>query len=448
MPVLALVAFVHQAIAQGPMPPGAIGRGAGGNYMNAYAAPIAAPNIAAPSSGGQRLANSINQWKSSSAYNIKAGPVQMSFSAGMSAQYNSNVTISQSEPTPDLVLTPRLGMGLYWPITRLNNASLNVQLGYNYYMNRPNLGGQTLLVSPATELMFNVFIKDVRITLFTRPSVTDNPVNDPTISDAVNYTMFNNIAGINATWDLNDVLLGFGYSNQFRYAINNTYSNQNNVVNQVYGNASFLVQPYLRLGLEGSVSATTYFAQAADGVASNYGSPGTSNLNDSLNTTLGLFAMGNITRNTEWSAGVGWQVAAFSESNNPLNTGNASNPYFYLNISNELNRFFSHSLGANFESAPSSVSNFVQTFNLGYSFNWIFINNWSLNGGAFFQSGSDSPGPQSEDFNRLGANIGLGYQVMKNLFASINYNYIGKASTFIGDGYTQQIFGLNLTYTF
>lgn len=416
-------------------------------------------NINRPSSGGRRLAQPLNTMRASG-YNIKAGPVQMSFSASMGTEYNTNVNLSEEDPIGSLVLTPRAGMNLYWPITRLNNISLNLGLGYNYYLNDPDLGGQYLLVSPATELLFNVFIQDFRITVYERPSVTENPTDDPTLTDVVNYTFFNNVAGLDVMWDLNDLQFGFGYANQIRYSLNEEYDNQDTVSNQIYANASALLQPFLRAGLEGSVYGTTYFDERpirtgsnrreanGNGTAEEIDGTAPGNLNDYIGYTVGVFAMGNISRFTSWSGGVGWQGINFQETNNPFNTGNASNPYFYVGISNELNRYYTHTLGANFESDPSYESNFVEGFNAGYSFTWILIRNWSLGGGAFYQTGTESPGPESEDFTRVGANVSLGYQVTKKLVAGVYYSVISKSSDVLADGYNQQIFGLNLTYNF
>ncbi len=407
------------------------------------------PSINRPSTGGQRLAQPLNMMRVGG-YNIKAGPVQMSFDAGMGVEYNTNVNLSEDNPKGSLVLSPRVGMNLYWPITRINSVSLDLGLGYNYYLNDPDLGGQYLLISPATELMFNIFIQDFIITIYERPSITENPTDDPTINDVVNYTFFNNVAGIDVIWDLNDLQFGFGYANQIRYSLNDDYNNQDTVSNQIYANASAMVQPFLRVGVEGSVYNTYYFDERPFRTGGGNGTvtENTSNLNNSVGGSAGLFAMGNISRFTSWSAGVGWQITQFNESNNPLNTGNASNPYFYFGVANELNRFYTHSLSASFESEPSYESNFVQAFNVGYSFNWILIRNWSLGGGAFYQNGTESPGPESEDFNRVGANVGLGYQVTKNLVASLYYSVITKGSTVLADSYNQQIFGLNLNYNF
>jgi hypothetical protein len=417
----------------------------------------ATPNITRPSTSGRRLAQPTNMLRASN-YNVRAGPVQMAFSTSMGVAYNTNVNLSEQDPIADFVLTPRVGMNLYWPVTRLNNLSLNLGLGYNYYLNNPDLGGQYLLVSPATEIMFNLYVRDVRITLYTRPSITENSPEDPTLTDVIDYTVFNNVAGIDVMWDLNDVMLGVGYANQMRYSLNDEYSYWNSISNQIYANASMLVQPFLRLGVEGSVYNTTYLdprsrartepgETAAEEQAVDR-SRRANNLNDSVGYTLGLFGMGNLTRLTAWTAGVGWQVITFDEANNPLNTGNASNPYFYLGVTNELNRFYTHRFGASFESQPSFVSNFVETLSFSYGFDWALIRNWSLNGGIFYQHGLGSPGPETENFDRLGLNVSLGYQVTKNLVARFYYSVIDTGSTVITDSYNQQIFGLNLTYNF
>lgn len=369
----------------------------------------------------------------------------MLFSATMGAEYNTNVNISDENPQADFILTPRIGMGIYWPITKVNKLRFNVQLGWQYYINNPNLNQQTFLIEPGTEFMFNLFLNvpNLRITFYDRPTITVNPVDDPTLnsrgSNAANYAIFNNTAGIDLLWDLNDVQLGLGYSNFLQYAINQDFDYTNRVSNQVFGNASFLVLPYLRLGLEASATATVYTAGSA---------PGSNALNDSMNYTLGPFASGNFSRYVDWAAGVGWQITDFNESNNPLNTGNYSDPYYYLSINHTLNRYFSHRVTTGLEAIPSSESNYAQLFYVRYNFNWLLINDWSLGGGAFFENGNESPGPNSEDFNRVGGTLALNYQLTKHWLLNFYYGVIAKGSSVTFDSYNQQRFGLNVTYAF
>lgn len=397
-----------------------------------------AQDIVRPSTGMQRAAATLNPTPASR-YNVKAGPVQMLFNAGMGAGYNSNVNLSEDNPQGSFFLQPRVGVGVYWPITRLNKLQMYVDVGYNYYFSNPDLNSPTVLISPSTEFLFNLFIGDVMMTLYERPSITNNPLSNPTVSNVDNYTVFNNTAGLDLVWDLNDIMLGVGYANFIQYALNNDYSNQNRISNQVYANASFLVLPYLRLGLEGSVSSNAYTSGASSGGAA---------LNDGWNYTLGLTASGNISRYIDWAAGVGWQIADFNESNNPLNTGNYSDPYYYLTVNHSVNEYFSHSLTSGLEAVPSSQSNFLQLLYFRYAFNWMLIRDWSLGGSAFYENGVESPGPNSEDFNRVGVNIGLSYQLTEHWMASIYFGWVTKGSTVFSDGYNQQVGGLNLTYTF
>lgn len=403
---------------------------------------VRAQDIARPSLGSQRAANPIAASSiPASRYNIKMGPVKMLFSATMGAEYNTNVNVSDENPEADFVLTPRLGMGVYWPMTKLNKLRFNVQLGWYYYMNNPDLNQQTFIIEPGTEFMFNLFVNvpNLRITFFDRPTISVNPVDDPTVSNTTNYAIFNNTAGIDILWDLNDVQLGLGYNNFIQYAINQDFDYTNRVANQVYGNASFLVLPYLRLGLEGSATGTVYTAGSA---------PGSNALNDNLNYTIGGFASGNVSRYVDWMAGIGWQIVDFDESNNPLNVGNYSDPYYYLSIDHTLNRYFSHRVTTGLEAMPSSESNYLQLFFVRYSFNWLLFNDWSFGGAAFFEDGTESPGPNSEDFNRVGGTLSLNYQLTKHWLLNIYYGVLAKGSTVTFDSYNQQRFGLNVTYAF
>jgi hypothetical protein len=407
-------------------------------FMGVYSAD--AQDVARPSLGGQRAATPLAASSiPASRYNVKVGPVKMLFSASMGTAYNSNVNVSNDNPIADMVLTPRVGVGVYWPITKTNKLRFNIEAGYDYYVNQPELGNETFVIGPSTEFFFNLGIGDVLITLFDRPSITVNPVDNVTLSNAQNYAMFSNTAGIDVVWDLNDVQLGIGYSNLMNYSLVDEFNYLNRVSNQLYANASLLVLPYLRTGLEGSAT-TTIYQQGS--------SPGANALNNSVGYTGGLFAQGNVSRYLDWIGGVGWQLTDFNESNNPLNTGNASNPYFYLTLDNTLNRDFSHRLTTGFEAAPSSESNFVDLFFIRYGFNWLLIRDWSLGGGLFYERGGDSPGPQSEDFNRYGANLGLSYMLTKNWLLGAYYTIINKDSSVSQDAYFQQVIGINVTYNF
>lgn len=406
---------------------------------------VEAQDIARPSLGMQRAAYPLaSPTIPASRYNVKLGPVKMLFNAGMGVQYNSNVNVSQGNPQPDLILQPRVGAGIYWPITKLNKLRLNVQLGYDYYLQNPDLGGNVLIVDPSTEFLFNLFVNvpNLKITFFDRPSVSVNPVDNSTLSNATNYAMFFNTAGVDVTWDLNDVELGIGYSNFFTYSLGNNadeFNYMNRFVNQLYGDASFLVLPYLRLGIEGSYAYTTYLEGS---------SPGVNALNNNDNATLGLFVEGKVSQYLDYTGGVGWQLVTFNESNNPENTGNSSAPYFYFTIDHTLNKYFSHRLTSGFESAPSSQSNFVQMFYAQYAFNWMLIRDWSLGGSAYYQNGQESAGPNSENYDRVGATISLNYQLTKHWVLNIYYGITSKASDVLSDSYNQQIIGLNATYNF
>lgn len=379
-----------------------------------------------------------------SRYNLKLGPVKMLFNAGAGVQYNSNVNVSDINPESDLIFQPRVGVGIYWPISKLNKLRLNLQVGYDYYMSHPDLGGNVLIVDPSTEFMFNLFVNvpNLKITFFERPSVSVNPVDNANLSNAANYAMFFNTAGVDVTWDLNDVELGVGYSNFFAYSVGNnadTFNYLNRLVNQVHARASFLVLPYLRLGLEGSANNTTYLEGT---------SPGPNALNDSNGYTLGIFVEGKVSQYVDYTSGVGWQVVDFSESNNPLNTGNSSAPYFYLTLDNTLNKYYTHRITLGFETVPSTQANYTQMFFAQYGFNWMLIRDWSLGGSVFYQNGVGSSGPNTESFDRVGGNLSLNYQLAKHWVFSIYGGLTGKSSDSFDGGYGQQILGVNATYNF
>lgn len=372
--------------------------------------------------------------------------MQMLFTAGVGGEYNSNVNLSENSPQGDFIVTPRVGMGVFWPMTKMNRLRFYVQVGYQYYLNNSYLNQQTLVIEPGTEFIFNLNVNtpNIRITFFERPTITVNPVDNPTFrggddNGAANYAIFNNTAGVKAVWDLNDVQIGLGYSNFLQYALNPDFDYTNRVSNQVFGDISLLVLPYLRLGLEASATHTTY---------TNGTSSGSNALNDSMGYMIGPFASGQLSRYVDWTGGVGWQMTDYNDSNNPLNTGNYNDPYFYFSLNHTLNRFFSHRIMSGLEAIPSMESNYAQLFYVRYAFNWLLINNWSLGGSAFYENAQESPGPNSENFDRIGASLWLNYQITKHWLLNLYAGVLSKGSSASFDGYNQQRLGFNLTYAF
>ncbi len=393
--------------------------------------PALAQDVSRPSVASFRASESVRQ-APASAYNVKAGPVQMLFNASFAGEYNTNINLANTGAKKDFILRPRAGMGLYYPITRLNNLRLNIGVGYDFYLENPEYGGQSLLIAPDTEMVFNVFVKDFRITFFLRPSITNTPDDNPTLSDVSNYTIFNNTVGVNIMWDLNDVILGAGYNRFDQFAINSEYNYLNRQSNQAYLNGAYVLAPYLRVGTEATVTFTDYY----DG-----------ELNNSNNYTIGGTVGGNVSRYLAYTGGVGWQAAVFN-NNTSLFTGNYSKPYFYLNLDNTLNRDFSHRISTGFEGMPSTTSNMLSMFFVRYAYNWNLINDVNLSGSAFYENGTETGSIEAEDFNRVGVTIALSYQFFKKWRATLEYGYLVKDSTITANDYNQNRVQLGLAYTF
>lgn len=118
----------------------------------AHQTQVLSQDISQPSLGGDRAAYPIYaNTVPASRYNIKVGPTKWLLSASMGAAYNSNVNVSEENPIGSFVFSPRVGMGVFWPITKANKLRLNVSLGYDYYASDPAMGGQTILIDPDTD---------------------------------------------------------------------------------------------------------------------------------------------------------------------------------------------------------------------------------------------------------------------------------------------------------
>ncbi len=81
--------------------------------------------------------------------------------------------------------------------------------GYWVYAQHPTL--DRIFITPNSEVSFDVSAGDFLINLHDRFSITENTYNDPTVTGSGGYSQLLNSLGISTFWDLNKVVVKFGY---------------------------------------------------------------------------------------------------------------------------------------------------------------------------------------------------------------------------------------------
>ena len=99
-------------------------------------------------------------------YNLKLGPVLFTMDAGVGVGYNSNVNLAEEGKISDGFVQPNVGISAFWQATELNSLSLNLGLAYTAYFNTPEADTKSILIDPGSDLSWDIYIGDFKVTLF------------------------------------------------------------------------------------------------------------------------------------------------------------------------------------------------------------------------------------------------------------------------------------------
>src|SRR5690349_2125567 len=140
-----------------------------------------APNLRAqdavrPSLAGEQAAEARHQSIENIPYNLLLGPVRFRFSITMGVEYNDNINLAEVNKESDVILRPQINVNAIWPVTQLNTLRLDLGIGYAFYLEHSEFNNNAILISPGSQLSFDIFVQDFRINLHDRFSLSDDPV--------------------------------------------------------------------------------------------------------------------------------------------------------------------------------------------------------------------------------------------------------------------------------
>jgi hypothetical protein len=382
---------------------------------------------------GERMAETLKHREVPQDYNLKLGPILFQFDAGFGVEYNDNVGLSNNDRKDDIILRPHANMKATWPVSQLNTLTLNVGVAYDKYLFNSSADTRTMLISPDSELSFDIFIGDFRINLHDRFSLQQDPVDQPTLSNVTRFGRFENEAGITVDWDLNDVVLTLGYDHGNYISLTDAYSYLDHSSETVFGRAAFKVNPELTLGLQASGTLTDYDQNFQ---------------NDAMGFTVGPFVEWMISQYLSASLSGGLQGMYFDDGGTNGDTSNNNGFFADFSLNHRLNQYLTHTLSVGHEARLGLTSNFVEMTYIRHMGNWNILRDVTVGSELFYEMGEESGGFAAESLRRYGGGVSLGYQLTKHLHGALVYRYVRKESDISANEYYQNRVGLDFTYRF
>jgi len=430
------------------------------------AAPITrAQDAIRPSLAGEAAAEARRQSIDKIPYNLQVGPIKFRFSATMGIEYNDNINLAEdgsftfasvggpititTESQSDVILRPQVNINALWPITQLNTLRLDLGIGYAFYLDHSSNNTNSILLTPGSQIAFDIFVGDFRINLHDRFSIQQDPISEPQLSNVSDYGRFENLAGISVLWDLNQAVVTLGYDHYNFVALNDDFEYLDRNADIFSGSVGFTPTSTMTVGVEGSVTNTYYDMNV---------------LNDSLAYSAGLFLETQLSPNFRVRIAGGYQWIDFDNNGIVNDLQDVNDYYANLVVSHRVNSVFSHNLAVGHENTIGVNSNYVTLNYARHTASWNMVYHTLLTTELFYEDAADSggtgttllPGPGlpifnpfvAENFHRYGGAITVGYQLTPHVTLGVRYQYTQKDSNQPLRDYRQNRIAIDGTYSF
>jgi hypothetical protein len=358
---------------------------------------------------GETVADQLRLSGVNDAYNLRLGPVTLRVENDFTASYEDNINYAQTGRINDVVLTPSGIVHGLWKVSDLNSINLDVGLGYEFYLLHSQY--DSILVSPDSILQFNFFVGDVAFNVHDSFSYEQDPTEIGQLSNTVRLSRFQNDAGIQGTWDLDELIVSLAYDHANLWVTQSDYSYLTNQTDTVAPKLTFKVDKSIQTGLELSLSSVRY--------DENF-----QNNSDSL--SVGPFVNAQLSENLSVEGQAGGYLADYAQGGGNGDSQDISSYYFNLGVTHRLNQTIKESLVGGKEFIPGLTSNFTQRIFANYNVNWLANPNLSVSGNAFWENLSDSGAIDREESNRYGTGVTCQYTLTDHATVSLNYQYVLK----------------------
>ncbi|MDQ6623188.1 MAG: outer membrane beta-barrel protein [Verrucomicrobiota bacterium] len=397
-----------------------------------------------PSLAGEAAAEARRQSLDEIPYNMLIGPVRFRVSATAGVEYNDNINIAEVNTEEDFIFRPQVNFNMLWPVTQLNTLRFDIGMSYAFYADHSENNTNGILLTPGSQLSFDVFVSDFRINFHDRFSLEQDPIGEAQLSGVVDYGRFQNTAGISVLWDLNKAVLTVGYDHYNFIATNSDFDYLDRNSEELSASLSFAASSTTGVGLESSYVFTNYDRDV---------------LNDNHSFSVGAFVETQLTNYIKLRVAGGYQMINFDSNLLFLDLPNGGflvyndqrdlNDY-YINalLSHRINSAITQRLSVGHEAQLGINSNYIRLNYVRHTATWNIINRTLLTTEFFYEDAEDSGGFVDEHLHRYGGALSLGYQLTRHVTLGARYQYTRKDSNVPFRDYEQNRVSLDGTYSF
>lgn len=315
-------------------------------------------------------------------YNLKLGPVLVSFGSSVAFTYTSNALQSQGGgENYDLSINPSLNTNLRWQMTDAARLSLNVGVGYRFNLVQEDLSGLT--ISPNTSIDYAFSVGDVLFTVFNRLSTANSAERRSDIIGTgnplgVRFNRINNSTGLSTEWSpYTDLSLSADYAYSMERGMDDSFDSLNGDSHTVSSAVFHRLHPDLSVGISASASLNDYSNQFQ---------------NSSKTFGIGPVTTWTVSEYITVSASVRYTMINSDRNGQIQDSSDFSGISGNLSVRHQINRVLNHSVSLGRSVNGALGSNFSTSLEAGYQFSWRLTDFLPLNFNAGFDQTEQSGG--------------------------------------------------------
>jgi opacity protein-like surface antigen len=382
---------------------------------------------------GDRSYQIRRQQASEPALPMSWGPVGFSLGAYLRLTYDDNVLLRETDRLDDFIVAPGINFSAFWPITDRTRLSLDLDLSYLIYTQDTRDDRLNLSATTGSGLALDFEVGRTLTTIYDRFSLRDDLLDEGEVSNARNYGIFNNTAGIRSIWAPEPVYLEGGYAWSIDLSTDGEFRDRDRNSHQVFGRIGHVIEERTRWGVEATAAKTFYDIGER---------------NDFTSLSAGPYLEWQMTESINLSLRGGWSWTLFDQTGSLAAPDDLSVPYIGMSARHQLTENFSHSLSATREVRVGFTSQYTEVLRVNYGFGWQITDIIRVNGGAFYEFGEIPRDPVDEEYDRYGFTLGVPFRLTDRLSLSLGYQFTVRDSNVAGRDYTNNRVTATLGYAF
>jgi hypothetical protein len=349
-------------------------------------------------------------------YNLKLGPTEWSFSAGLSIGWTSNAQMATSDTSSSFYMTPSASINMYMPIAERTSLTLALSMGYTFYLNDTDSNLNGFYLTPGSQLSYTMYIGDVQLSFYDSMGVSQFAFNDPTTGpDNPEARTFSNAFGMMASTTLYKTTVSGGFTQANSWQLGGTGGVGDTGSQNLTASAGYQVLPQLNTGLSGGLTWMHY----------NTGNQ--TIMDGGFQWNVGPTLSWTVTERLIVSGSFGYTVYTQNYLFGLPSTDSGS-MYWSLAWSQPVTDWLSYSVSGGHTISPNYYAGPTDAYNASLGLSWSFIKDFSISTPFGYSNGvglvpETAFGPGSERYQAFTTGVSFGYAFTKKLSSSFNYSY-------------------------